>query len=377
VRSKFVTRITRFLDRWISTSHQSDDLTLIRQRTLVAIVLLEVVFLPIGCAYLFFYSPLSPDRTQAALASMIPAWIWFNIVLLMMHRKISIRLCTHMVIFGLYVGVFLSFVISAPFIPSVEALLIVIPICAFCLSGRSCGVVWSFIVFVTLVTLILSDVPIRTDELSDYVDQNKSIGQQYWITSLILVAGIQLIYEHMNRYLTNKLNKDRDRYFYESMRDHLTGLANKSLFENQLDHAVVAAKRVNSLVGVVYIDLNQFKTINDKWGHKIGDQILQETAKRIETSLREYDVAARLSGDEFAIILMSLQTPGDIDTQANKFKCDLSFSFNSDKYSVDVSAAVGSALYPTQATTAESLLNVADQSMYKHKRGNQSVQNTS
>jgi diguanylate cyclase (GGDEF)-like protein len=99
---------------------------------------------------------------------------------------------------------------------------------------------------------------------------------------------------------------------HRSLHDHLTGLPNRVLFQDRLSHALAAAARAGGQVGVLYLDLDGFKGVNDTAGHGAGDELLQEVAHRFSTCLRPGDTIARLGGDEFAIVCSALPGPGTV-----------------------------------------------------------------
>jgi len=149
--------------------------------------------------------------------------------------------------------------------------------------------------------------------------------------------------------------------------DFLTGLANRSLFNERLHHAVSLAKRNHSEVAILYIDLDQFKLVNDSLGHAAGDTLLQETAKRLPKCLRESDTVARLGGDEFAVILENINHTTDIIAIAEKIIKKFEASFNINNNEIFSSVSIGISTYPDDASNIDDLLRNADIAMYKAK----------
>ena len=152
--------------------------------------------------------------------------------------------------------------------------------------------------------------------------------------------------------------------------DGLTGLSNRSLFYDRLEHAIRLAKREQRSFALLYLDLDKFKPINDQHGHSAGDQILQMVARRMRTVLRESDTVARLGGDEFAILLPNVTSLPDTENVAEKLIVVLSTPYdleNADE-KVSVGVSVGIAFYPEDGLDGDSLMKSADASMYKSKR---------
>jgi len=150
--------------------------------------------------------------------------------------------------------------------------------------------------------------------------------------------------------------------------DHLTGLPNRSLFIDQLEHAIKLAKRSNHKTAVLFLDLDGFKQINNTLGHEAGDQLLKEVAARLKTVIRESDVAARMGGDEFTFVLNDIGTHENAAAVAQKIIDTLSEKFNLKGHESQVGGSIGVALYPDDAADHEALLRKADEAMYVAKK---------
>lgn len=150
--------------------------------------------------------------------------------------------------------------------------------------------------------------------------------------------------------------------------DHLTGLPNRSLFIDQLEHAIKLAKRRNHKTAVLFLDLDGFKQVNDTLGHEAGDQLLKEVAARLKTVIRESDVAARMGGDEFTFVLNDIGTHENAAAVAQKIIEILSEKFNLKGHESRIGGSVGVALYPDDAADHEALLRKADEAMYVAKK---------
>ena len=149
--------------------------------------------------------------------------------------------------------------------------------------------------------------------------------------------------------------------------DHLTALPNRTLFADRLDRAIGLAKRTGDSFSLLYIDLDNFKEVNDRLGHQTGDQLLQIAADRLLGCVRESDTVSRQGGDEFLALLINC---GDVNAGilcAQKIVDALSMPFLIDGQDLHLSATVGIALYPVDATDALSLIRAADTAMYRAK----------
>ena len=150
--------------------------------------------------------------------------------------------------------------------------------------------------------------------------------------------------------------------------DQLTGLANRSLLDEQLSVAMANTQRHGDLVGVAYVDLDDFKQVNDAHGHAYGDQVLMVVADRLRMCVRRSDTVARLGGDEFVVLLPRITRPADLVRAARKIVSTLREPFYVDGRSVTLTTSVGLALYDPQRDDARSLLIRADVAMYAAKR---------
>ena len=150
--------------------------------------------------------------------------------------------------------------------------------------------------------------------------------------------------------------------------DSLTGLPNRRMFREKLEHEIRQSDRARLSLALLLIDLDQFKEINDTLGHLVGDVLLVEAARRILACTRESDTVARLGGDEFTVILSRVKDAKDVELVAQKIIERLGEPFQLGESVVYVSASIGITMYPQDATDVEELLKSADQAMYVAKR---------
>ncbi|MET0494717.1 MAG: EAL domain-containing protein [Actinoplanes sp.] len=153
---------------------------------------------------------------------------------------------------------------------------------------------------------------------------------------------------------------------HQAFHDALTGLANRVLFADRLQHALARASRDGSVVGVLFIDLDDFKIVNDTQGHAVGDQLLIAVAARIAGALRADDTAARLGGDEFAALVENVQDPGAVEETAARILAALAEPIIIDGEPLQAVASIGITTTP-EADTADELLRQADLALYVAK----------
>jgi len=153
--------------------------------------------------------------------------------------------------------------------------------------------------------------------------------------------------------------------------DSLTHLHNAASFRNRLRQAIARAKRNERVLGVLYLDLDGFKDINDRFGHAAGDRVLREVADRLVASVRENDTVGRLGGDELAVLLEDIDDLADAEEVASRAQQRISEPVAFGTVSVIVTASLGIALYPGAGSTASELIAAADDAMYSDKRARQ------
>ena len=158
--------------------------------------------------------------------------------------------------------------------------------------------------------------------------------------------------------------EDEEQVWRQANFDALTGLPNRSLFLDRLGQAIKAARRDRTRFALLFIDLDGFKAVNDTFGHSSGDLLLQEAAARLLLSVRSSDTVARLSGDEFMVILHDVDGRDEVAVVAAKMVARLAEPFDLDGQQASVQASIGISLFPDDADDAAVLIRLADRAMY-------------
>ena len=189
------------------------------------------------------------------------------------------------------------------------------------------------------------------------------------ITGLLalVLAGLAFLFHLLVKRKTSELKDKARRLEHLANHDPLTSLPNRKLFFDRLQQTLDRAERDGKLVAVLYIDLDQFKQINDSFGHAIGDEVLKEVANRLKKVVRDEDTIARLGGDEFAVIMESLKEAEATLHCVQRLTDVVQESISVGESHFVLSASVGISLYPQNGRDAHTLLRNADTAMFKAK----------
>ncbi len=164
-----------------------------------------------------------------------------------------------------------------------------------------------------------------------------------------------------------KLIEQKDILHYQAHHDTLTGLPNRILFNDRLEHGIEQAKRHKKKLALFFIDLDHFKQINDSLGHQVGDRVLVAVTERLKAKIRKEDTLARLGGDEFTIIMENLKKIQNASLLAQKIQEVLTQPLHIEGHTLYISCSIGISLYPQDDTDANHLIKYADAAMYKAK----------
>ncbi|MBU0632639.1 EAL domain-containing protein [bacterium] len=182
---------------------------------------------------------------------------------------------------------------------------------------------------------------------------SKIIGTTFDITELVVTK--------------RELKEKTKQLDFQVYHDHLTKLPNRTLFNDRLEQSIANSSRTDQILAVLFIDLDNFKQINDTLGHNIGDKVLQLISKRLSTCIRLDDSLSRLGGDEFTVIIHNLKTPESAADVAQKILDIINSKLIVDNNELYLSASIGISVYPKDSSNANDLLKFADSAMYKAK----------
>lgn len=194
-------------------------------------------------------------------------------------------------------------------------------------------------------------------------------------TEISLSQGLlpgQRLYTLIVRDTTDHV-RQAEQLAYQAGHDQLTDLPNRVLLYERLRAGIARADRFGRKLGVIYMDLDRFKPVNDRYGHETGDRLLQAVARRLGETMRRSDTISRIGGDEFIICLDQIKSAQDALDAAHKIVECLKTPFQILERELQVSASIGIAVYPDDARESETLLRLADQAMYRAKTAGDST----
>jgi len=201
-------------------------------------------------------------------------------------------------------------------------------------------------------------------------------GDRYYLTTVKPIFNDQQQVEYI--ICISKDITERKRMEEELKRaaqyDSLTNLANRTLFSDRLQYAITQAKRERMNLALILIDLDKFKPVNDTYGHSAGDLLLNAVARRMQSCVRESDTVGRIGGDEFVVLLPTIDAPEDAVEVAEKIRHALNMPFQVEGYpTLHISSSTGVAIYPDHGLDDVRLLKSADDAMYDAKKGGRNL----
>ena len=188
------------------------------------------------------------------------------------------------------------------------------------------------------------------------------------LSSVNQALALEVQARHVLEAKLDTVIREGEQALHASFHDELTGLPNRALFNDRLEHGLAQAKRHGFTLAVMFIDLNGFKAINDKHGHAVGDALLQSVADRLQENTREDDTISRYGGDEFLYLLMSIDDDKHVLQIAEKIAAAIQKPCALSVGEVVVKSSIGISLFPRDGSTVAELIESADRAMYQAKR---------
>jgi len=203
--------------------------------------------------------------------------------------------------------------------------------------------------------------------VSSYYSASTSYRYAKNFREMVIKENRADIYIKEQKESKDKITQQKDVLDYRAHHDNLTGLPNRVLFNDRLNQGMQKAKRNFENLAVCFIDIDNFKVINDSLGHEIGDRVLKKVTKLLQKNIRSNDTLARWGGDEFIIIMEGLKSPQDASILAQKILNVLSVPCEINSHELYVTSSIGISIYPKDSENADNLVKFADSAMYKAK----------
>jgi diguanylate cyclase (GGDEF)-like protein len=366
---KTVTGFTRLFDKLVGVSYAQDQETLYKARILAGIVTMYIMILLLTAVYLLGFTTLvwfSKIFTLALLLAMVVGYVF---VLRELKFGSNYQYCINATVLFTYAGIVIGIATSGgPLAAPATPLMLLPVVLAFSLGTRHAGLKWSGIVFLTHFTMVAINQWLFM--FPQLLDTSMMLAHHvmHWAVAYFAIIFLMMIFESTTRRLKQERDEERDRYAYLAAHDPLTGLANRTMFDTQLTRALASSERNGNIVGLMMIDLDGFKPVNDTLGHDAGDVVLRVISERLQNLLRKTDTIARMGGDEFSVILENVSAPPGIDIVAQRVIAEINLPYDGLPRDLKVGASIGIALYPNHTQDEEKLRIFADRAMYAAKK---------
>ncbi len=213
---------------------------------------------------------------------------------------------------------------------------------------------------------LIVESTVGLDDLSSIIadEEEKYLYEGFIITQNGRYLGIGT----GQRLMKEMTERKQAQLYHLAHHDPLTGLPNRMLFYDRLDQALTQALRTRKFLGILFIDLDHFKRVNDNLGHPMGDLLLQEVSQSIQNCLRTGDTVARQGGDEFTVILTNIANPEDVEKVAQKILSVLSQPIRLGDEETRITCSIGASLYPKDGDNIDTLIQKADTAVYNAKQ---------
>jgi diguanylate cyclase (GGDEF)-like protein len=247
------------------------------------------------------------------------------------------------------------------------ALLILAPVMAAIVGSIWAALFWtSLVMLIWVVILGLERIGVEFTQIIMPYNYNLAITLAYASMGLAVVSVI-MVYAELNKQLRHSLQKANRELEYLSSHDELTSLYNRRFYEQRMALALERAEAQDKPLGLLVFDLDEFKEINDTYGHGMGDALLMKLGERLRTQVRETDLVARLGGDEFAVIMENMRSAEDMPLIAAKLMTAIKQPVKLRNIEIRLGVSCGVAVFPADGDTQQQLEEKADRAMYRAK----------
>ena len=357
-----------WLDRFIPRPLRAEPGTLYRSRLFVSLWFV-VVCLASGSALGFSF--LSPKALGSYnLPVFVGSLLLYTATSYAFYFSYSLRLAVHGLMMSVMFAVFGVALILVLKYQLLTFMLLPVPVIAFILGGRWSGVFWT-LMMVALQILLIYLFSNGYGASFDFGVINPVIGRNADLAVNVMVIGLVIAscitYEIIVARLQAELELEKSHFVHLANHDPLTELPNRLAFESYTRNLMAQSDKLGQRFTLIYMDVDNFKQVNDSFGHLAGDELLKEVASRLRQAVRDEDYVARLSGDEFAMVIPGLGKDALASRRIEKLRRHLQQDIAVGEGNYRPSASFGKVVYPRDAQTYEELLGAADLAMYSYK----------
>ena len=341
--------------------------------TLFGFLAFSAVLIPV----LLYFLPDVPAVSEDGIVLVLICMLFYVTSFIVLNRFSALNTAGNITLTGIYLGtVISSWATGGIYSPLMYALFIP-PVFAFIITNLISAWTWATITVVTFVAMWTVDELAMSYPAMEKYESLQIMTNAADVTTLSLILPLMSLvcillvvasYELSSKEMKKMLTKEMHKFAFKANHDPLTGLANRTKFDDRLKLSIESAKQTNQALALAYIDLDGFKPINDTLGHHAGDIVLKTISQRLSNTVRGSDMVARLGGDEFSIILHGVPSNRVMQPLAEKILNIIAQDvILDDGTTVNVTGSIGVAYYPEDATTTDRLCRYADMAMYKAK----------
>jgi len=357
--------LNRAVDFFVPQSLKLDTAQHYRYRLFIIVSILLTGVVVATQAYGFFVSDLPWNDMLWTLGFTLP--VQFSLIASLFYLKYTGKFSlavfvTLAVMFVVLIAV--VFALGGPLGGASVMMLFVPPMFAFVLLGLKAGAIWATCTYAVMLAGSIAEI---SGFVYPYIDNtpNASVGKLIHLS----VAFFSIFF--MITFYESNSQRYRQQLELLARQDDLTQLPNRSAFYQAIEEAIGRYQRSRSPFTLIYIDLDNFKPINDDYGHGVGDEVLKAFAGRLKAAVRKQDFVCRLGGDEFAVLIRGSMDDRIAKLMLERLDKQMAAPINlRNGMSIEISASTGIAFYPHDAASLEAILHAADERMYVNKREN-------
>lgn len=378
--SSIFQHISRALERWVElcTGREQGE-GLDEEHYRQGILAITSLFWLLTVIALTIISPLildmTPEGSFAATLLFVATGVSVLVSMLVLRHLDNRLLALHLLLL-VYTG---AFAIACIYFGGTRsptyALLLLAPVMAGIVGSMSATVFWGGLVLLIWVTILaLERIGIQFQQIILPQNYNIAITIAYGAMG-VGITSVIMVYAEMNKQLRTRLKKTNEELGFLSSHDDLTGLHNRRFYDQGITRSIERARELGKPLGLVMIDLDGFKRVNDTYGHGVGDILLTQLGIRLRHQMRETDLIARLGGDEFALILEDVHSAKEVQGIAEKILVAIEEPVLVRGKHLALKASCGIALYPDHGANQKAIEEAADKAMYsaKHSTGSMAL----